>query len=198
MRFNPEEYETVDERIKRFYEDNPEGAIITDLKSDPADFGQCRYAAIVFRSASDAPHRPWATGYAYEVAGQSSRDGANFGSHEENCETSAIGRALANAGYSGAKRPSREEMNSAKGKQEKIADKPDDAETVRKRVSGEMKAFAHTKKVDMRDMQVAFRDHIHAQFSIDSKEANAHQLGSGWESFKKSYETPTDTENLID
>jgi hypothetical protein len=35
---------------------------------------------------------------------------ANQSSALENCETSAIGRALANAGYSGNKRTSREEM----------------------------------------------------------------------------------------
>ena len=34
----------------------------------------------------------------------------NKTSHVENCETSAIGRALANMGLHGSKRPSREEM----------------------------------------------------------------------------------------
>ena len=50
-------------------------------------------------------------GYAFEVAGS----GANRTSHEENCETSAIGRALANMGYatSHKDRPSREEMSKA-------------------------------------------------------------------------------------
>ena len=51
-----------------------------------------------------------ATGYAEEVRGQGN---VNRTSHVENCETSAIGRALANAGMAGSdmtKRPSREEM----------------------------------------------------------------------------------------
>jgi len=30
MRFNLEDYETVEERIRRFYEDNPDGRIITE------------------------------------------------------------------------------------------------------------------------------------------------------------------------
>jgi hypothetical protein len=51
-----------------------------------------------------------ATGWAEETRG----DGyVNETSHFENCETSAVGRALANAGLAGAdhtKRPSREEM----------------------------------------------------------------------------------------
>jgi hypothetical protein len=51
-----------------------------------------------------------ATGYAEEVRGAGN---VNRTSHVENCETSAIGRALANCGMAGSdmsKRPSREEM----------------------------------------------------------------------------------------
>lgn len=48
-----------------------------------------------------------ATGWAFEIDGQGM---ANKTSALENAETSAIGRALANAGYSGNKRASREEM----------------------------------------------------------------------------------------
>jgi hypothetical protein len=50
------------------------------------------------------------TGYAEEVRGAGN---VNRTSHVENCETSAIGRALANCGMAGSdmtKRPSREEM----------------------------------------------------------------------------------------
>jgi hypothetical protein len=51
-----------------------------------------------------------ATGWAEEIRGQGN---VNKTSHLENCETGAVGRALANAGMSGSdinKRPSREEM----------------------------------------------------------------------------------------
>jgi hypothetical protein len=51
------------------------------------------------------------TGYAEEVRGAGN---VNRTSHVENCETSAIGRALANCGMAGSdmtKRPSREEMS---------------------------------------------------------------------------------------
>jgi hypothetical protein len=50
------------------------------------------------------------TGWAEEVRGQGN---VNKTSHVENCETGAVGRALANAGMAGGlleKRPSREEM----------------------------------------------------------------------------------------
>jgi hypothetical protein len=51
---------------------------------------------------------PWATGLAYEMV---TDRGVNQTSALENCETSAIGRALANAGYAAkGKRPSQSEM----------------------------------------------------------------------------------------
>jgi hypothetical protein len=62
--------------------------------------------AYLFKNAEDGV--AWATGYAEETV--TSR-GVNQTSALENCETSAIGRALANAGYAPkGKRPSREEM----------------------------------------------------------------------------------------
>jgi hypothetical protein len=106
--FNPENYVDVQERINRFWSEHPDGAIVTRLMSPPDDFGQCRYEATVYKHKDD--QRPSATGYAFELAGGG---GANKTSHEENCETSAIGRALANMGYAKNRqdRPSRQEMD---------------------------------------------------------------------------------------
>jgi hypothetical protein len=105
--FNLDTYITVQERINRFWEENPKGRIVTALCSDPDNFEVCRYRAEVYEDRDDA--RPITTGYAFEIAG---RGMANQTSHEENCETSAIGRALANLGFatSHADRPSQEEM----------------------------------------------------------------------------------------
>ena len=107
---NPKDYVDVQTRILQFWKDHPDGAIRTRLMSDPSDFTTCRYVAEVFKEATNAS--PDATGYAFEIAGTGM---ANKTSHEENCETSAIGRALANMGYatSGKDRPSREEMSKA-------------------------------------------------------------------------------------
>jgi hypothetical protein len=63
--------------------------------------------AYLFKTGQDSI--AWATGYAEETV---STRGVNQTSALENCETSAIGRALANAGYAPkGKRPSREEMS---------------------------------------------------------------------------------------
>jgi hypothetical protein len=109
-RFNLADYETVEERLKRFYTDNPDGRILTENETVP-EYRQEKIwviKAIVFLSGEDVERGcPKATGYAFEIDGTGM---ANQSSALENCETSAIGRALANAGYSGNKRTTREEM----------------------------------------------------------------------------------------
>lgn len=106
-RFDASNYIPVQQRIVAFWERFPEGRILTALCSDPDQWEICRYRAEVYRDADDT--RPAAVGYAFERAGGIS---ANQFSHEENCESSAIGRALANLGFATTheNRPSREEM----------------------------------------------------------------------------------------
>lgn len=107
--FNLEDYETVEERLVKFWADNKDGRIITTL----LDLSGTRFIvrAEIYRGL-DTP--VWATGLAEEtVQGR----GVNATSALENCETSAIGRALANAGYATkGKRASREEMSKVKVK----------------------------------------------------------------------------------
>jgi hypothetical protein len=103
--FNLADYEPVEVRLEKFIKDYPTFRIATELEVVEAT----RYIvkAYLFKDASDGV--AWATGYAEETV--SSR-GVNQTSALENCETSAIGRALANAGYAPkGKRPSREEMS---------------------------------------------------------------------------------------
>jgi hypothetical protein len=91
-------------RLEKFIKDYPSFRIATELEVVEAT----RYIvkAYLFKDASDGV--AWATGYAEETVSQR---GVNQTSALENCETSAIGRALANAGYAPkGKRPSREEM----------------------------------------------------------------------------------------
>lgn len=109
-KFNLDDYETVEVRIRRFYEAHPDGRIITVNQTTPQDRDRKTWvvAAMVFLSAEDQmAGLPKASGLAFEMDGSGM---ANQTSALENCETSAIGRALANANFSGNKRTSREEM----------------------------------------------------------------------------------------
>ena len=103
--FNLDDYETVEERLIKFWKDHPDGQIHTKLVSSTSS--QYIVEASIYRTEADP--RPWTTGLAEEtVQGR----GVNATSALENCETSAIGRALANAGYATkGKRASREEMS---------------------------------------------------------------------------------------
>ena len=102
--FNLEDYETVEERLIKFWKDHPDGRIATQL----LDSSNGRYIVQAYIYRTEVDQHPWSSGLAEEtVQGR----GVNATSALENCETSAIGRALASAGYATkGKRPSREEM----------------------------------------------------------------------------------------
>jgi len=104
MSFNPADYAEVAERLPLFWKDCPLGRINTEIIVDDG-------TRIVMKATlwADISHTvPTTTGFAEEVRGSSM---VNKTSAIENCETSAIGRALANYQYQGAKkRASLEEM----------------------------------------------------------------------------------------
>lgn len=86
------DYVEVNVRIERFYQKFPNGRINTFMQSN--DNGVVIMRAEVFRDLNDA--QPSATGHAYEKEGSSY---INKTSYIENCETSAVGRALAILGF---------------------------------------------------------------------------------------------------
>jgi hypothetical protein len=101
--FNLDDYEPVASRLDRFLKAHPDARVITDLVHYLSDIA-------VFKAELWLDGEIIATGWAEEIRGQGN---VNKTSHLENCETGAVGRALANAGLSGSdftKRPSREEM----------------------------------------------------------------------------------------
>ena len=103
MAFNLDDYEPVASRLDRFLKAHPDARVITDLVHYLSDIA-------VFKCELWLDGEIIATGWAEEIRGQGN---VNRTSHLENCETGAVGRALANAGMSGSdinKRPSREEM----------------------------------------------------------------------------------------
>ena len=119
--FNLEDYDTVASRIGKLYEKHPDARIITHnltTEEDRAAMTWIVKAEIhlpMFTLSDDVvmnpkPKNNWyvkSTGLAFEIDGAGM---ANKTSALENCETSAIGRALANMGLSGDQRASREEM----------------------------------------------------------------------------------------
>lgn len=105
MGFNLDSYETVEERLVKFWEAHPEGRILTNIHH--YDDNKVVIKAEIYFNRED--ERPVATGYAEEVRGSSP---VNKTAHVENADTSAIGRGLANCGFQSkaAPRPSRQEM----------------------------------------------------------------------------------------
>ena len=103
--FNLADYETVESRLEKWWKDYPDGRVAT--KIEQATDTRYIVSAELYKTEADA--KACATGLASESI---SDRGVNSTSALENCETSAIGRALANAGYAAkGKRASREEMS---------------------------------------------------------------------------------------
>lgn len=106
-KYSLEDYETVDMRLRRLYTQYPEARMLTDMVyRDDRSF---IVKAELYLDRNDLT--PVATGYAEEIVGAGF---VNKTSALENCETSAIGRAISNSllvlGTPEGKRPSAQEM----------------------------------------------------------------------------------------
>ena len=104
MAFNLADYETVETRLEKWHGQYPDSRLETEL----IEASNTRFIVFCKLFKTEADPKPCATGLAFETI---SDRGVNATSALENCETSAIGRALANAGFAAkGKRASREEM----------------------------------------------------------------------------------------
>ena len=111
MAFDLSQYETVDERLHKWWGLHPDGRVETEV----IEATNTRFIVICRLFKTEADLKPCATGLASETV---SDRGVNANFALPNCETSAIGRAISNTGLSPkGKRPSREEMASVNEKQ---------------------------------------------------------------------------------
>lgn len=188
--FNLDDYVPVHERIEKFYATNPAGRILTNIERLD-DGGLVLFKASVYRSNDDA--EPASTGHAYEQANSSY---INKTSHIENCETSAIGRALANLGIEVSRGiASREEMQKVERMQKANGSNGNSkSDAMRKRIK------ELTSQLNEVNDSIKWRDATINEYCRDSWEADYlkmtdEQLTAFGMELKKRLETLTTTES---
>ena len=162
MGFDLSNYETVEQRLVRWWSAYPNGRVYTCMMNYTGD--ACVFYAELYADKDDKV--PVATGYAEEVK---SNRGVNATSFVENCETSAIGRAIANcplqAPASGP-RPSRNEMQ----KVERLTTSPQPQEHIPRGAFATPKQIGYIKKLakDAGLDDLGLLEMIHRELNDDS------------------------------
>lgn len=132
------DYAEVNQRVKAFRFLCPEGAIETDMISN--ENGVCIFRAVV----RDAEGKILGTGTAYE------KEGAGFinkTSYIENCETSAVGRALGMCGIGiDTSMASYEEVANAKLQQSQTEAKPTEDTKAMKETEAKGKVLSYINR----------------------------------------------------
>lgn len=134
------DYVEVNERVEKFWNDYPEGRINTEIIKWENEVITMK--ANVYKDSKN--QYPDSTGHAYEKEGSSY---INKTSALENCETSAVGRALALMGYEIKKSiASKEEVQNAVHQQEELKKKIDSTKVKT------LEQLAKTKKSDIKQI----------------------------------------------
>lgn len=139
-RFNLDDYVDVNERVKQFWAAYPKGRILTAMEHIDGPESSNRMVVIHAEVYADREPSspPIASGYAKEREGTGYVNKTAF---LENCETSAIGRALANLGFGVEKsRPSREEMEAVQRHEDEHQKVLEAIKIIAKKGSAEQKA----------------------------------------------------------
>jgi hypothetical protein len=151
--FNLQDYETVETRLEKWHDKFPDSRLETEL----IEASNTRFIVFCKLFKTEADPKPCATGLAFETI---TEKGVNSTSALENCETSAIGRALANAGFAAkGKRASREEMAKVNNAE------PNQYE----------KKLAERRYSPPGTRSAAVEDALRASFAVDNKEADPQQ-----------------------
>jgi len=121
MSFNLNDYETVKERKIRFYKDFPDARISVSIVNQDLD-EKAVVKAEVYTCLEDQKNGcPRGEGFALEIRDKElsknkygkDYESVNYSSWLENCEESAVGRALDNAGYASNAKCSKDEIQKA-------------------------------------------------------------------------------------
>ena len=153
MAFNLQDYETVETRLEKWHGQYPDSRVETEL----IEASNTRFIVFCKLFKTEADAKPCATGLAFETI---TEKGVNSTSALENCETSAIGRALANAGFAAkGKRASREEMAKVNNAE------PNQYE----------KKLAERRYSPPATRSAAVEDALRASFAVENKEADPQQ-----------------------
>ena len=151
--FNLQDYETVETRLEKWHGQYPDSRVETEL----IEASNSRFIVFCKLFKTEADAKPCATGLAFETI---TEKGVNSTSALENCETSAIGRALANAGFAAkGKRASREEMAKVNNAE------PNQYE----------KKLAERRYSPPATRSAAVEDALRASFAVDNKEPDPQQ-----------------------
>ena len=151
--FNLQDYETVETRLEKWHGQYPDSRVETEL----IEASNTRFIVFCKLFKTEADAKPCATGLAFETI---TEKGVNSTSALENCETSAIGRALANAGFAAkGKRASREEMAKVNNAE------PNQYE----------KKLAERKYSPPATRSAAVEDALRASFAVENKEVDPQQ-----------------------
>ena len=151
--FNLADYETVETRLEKWHGQYPDSRVETEL----IEASNTRFIVFCKLFKTEADPKPCATGLAFETI---TEKGVNSTSALENCETSAIGRALANAGFAAkGKRASREEMAKVNNAE------PNQYE----------KKLAERRYSPPATRSAAVEDALRASFAVENKEADPQQ-----------------------
>jgi hypothetical protein len=137
-KFNLDNYETVEDRLKKFWKDFPKGRIDSNVVHITDDGTCVTIRTEIYKDIND--DKPVTTGIAQETKGQGGF--ANADAWMENCETSSIGRALANWNYQGSTkpRPSREEMSKVQVEKKPVKKPTQEEQAAMEKVVDEMVA----------------------------------------------------------
>jgi hypothetical protein len=121
MSFNLNDYENVKSRKLRFYAAHPDGRITCSIENDDIEDKAIIRAYVYLTAQDQEKNLPRGVGHALEIRDKEKQknkygneyESVNYTSWVENCEESAVGRALDNAGFASNAKCSSDEIEKA-------------------------------------------------------------------------------------